>query len=53
MILVNPFDKVDRPCQNKFYGDHYSEDKLKKLLELTVEDPIYPAIILAGGIKTE
>ena len=50
VILINPFDKVDRPCQNKFYGDHYSEDELKKLLELTVEDPIYPAIILAGGM---
>ena len=48
MIDTNPFDRVDRPKKNKFHGENYSE--LKALLELTRSDPIYPAILLAGGL---
>ena len=47
---ANPFDRVDRPKKNKFHGENYSEDELKALLELTRSDPIYPAILLAGGL---
>lgn len=41
---------MDRPKKNKFHGENYSEDELKALLELTRSDPIYPAILLAGGL---
>lgn len=50
MIDANPFDRIDRPKKNKFHGENYSEDELKALLELTRSDPIYPAILLAGGL---
>ncbi len=50
LIDTNPFDRVDRPKKNKFHGENYSEDELKALLELTRSDPIYPAILLAGGL---
>ena len=50
LIDANPFDRVDRPNKNKFHGENYSEDELKALLELTRSDPIYPAILLAGGL---
>lgn len=50
LIDANPFDRVDRPKKNKFHGENYSEDELKALLELTRSDPIYPAILLAGGL---
>lgn len=50
LIDANPFDRVDRPKKNKFHGENYSEDELKALLELTLSDPIYPAILLAGGL---
>ena len=50
LIADNPLDKVDRPKRNKFQGDHYTEDELITLLELTKDDAIYPAIVLAGGM---
>lgn len=50
LIDSNPLDRVDRPKKIKFHGENYSEDELKALLELTRSDPIYPAILLAGGL---
>ena len=50
MIDVNPFDRIDRPKKNKFHGENYAEEELVSLLKLTADDPIYPAIILAGGM---
>lgn len=48
MIDSNPFDRIERPKKEKFVGDHYSEDELRKLLTVTRTESIYPAIILAG-----
>ena len=50
MIEANPFDRVDRPKKNKFQGESYSEEELLALLHLTKDDPIYPAIMFAGGL---
>lgn len=50
MIDANPFDRVDRPKKNKFRGEHYSEEELVTLINLSKSDVIYPAIILAGGL---
>ena len=50
MIDANPFDRVDRPKKNKFRGEHYSEEELVSLINLSKSDMIYPAIILAGGL---
>ena len=50
LIDANPFDRVDRPKKNKFQGENYSEEELLALLKLTKDDPIYPAIMLAGGL---
>ena len=47
-IDSNPFDRIDRPKKEKFEGDHYSKEELHALLEVARDDPIYPAIILAG-----
>lgn len=49
-IDANPFDRIDRPKKNKFHGEHYSEEELVTLLELTRSDSIYPAIMLGGGL---
>ena len=48
LIIANPFDKVTRPKKNEFQGSFYSKDEMQKLLELTKDDPIYPAILIAG-----
>lgn len=50
MIDANPFDRIERPKKNKFHGENYSEEELITLLELTKDDTIYPAIVLAGGL---
>ena len=50
LIEANPFDRVDRPKKNKFQGESYSEEELLALLNLTKDDPIYPAIMFAGGL---
>lgn len=50
LINSNPFDKVERPKKNKFIGENYSEEELLALLNLTKNDVIYPAIMLAGGL---
>lgn len=50
LIDANPFDRIDRPKKEKFHGANYSEEELLTLLELTKSDPIYPAIMLAGGL---
>lgn len=46
----NPFDRAKRPKKSKFHGANYSEEELVRLLNLTESDPIYPAIMLAGGL---
>ena len=48
LIDINPFDRAERPKKEKFQGDHYSKEELSTLLALAKEDPIYPAILLAG-----
>lgn len=48
LIDANPFDRIDRPKKNKFKGENYSEEELLALLNLTKDDAIYPAIMLAG-----
>ena len=50
LIDVNPFDRVERPKKNSFQGDSYSEEELIALLNLSRNDPIYPVIMLAGGL---
>ena len=50
LIEANPFDRVERPKKNKFQGENYSEEELLALLKLTKDDPIYPAIMFAGGL---
>ncbi|MBR1811177.1 MAG: site-specific integrase [Clostridia bacterium] len=50
LIDVNPFDRVERPKKNKFQGANYSEDELIALFELSRTDPIWSAIVLAGGM---
>lgn len=50
LIEANPFDRVDRPKKNKFQGESYNEEELLALLKLTKDDPIYPAIMFAGGL---
>ncbi|MBP5631362.1 MAG: site-specific integrase [Clostridia bacterium] len=48
LIEANPFDRVERPKKNPFHGESYSEEELRALLNITKNDPIYPAIVLAG-----
>ena len=50
LIEVNPFDKIDRPKKNEFTGEVLSEEELGTLLKLAQTDPIFPAIMLAGGM---
>ena len=50
LIDVNPFDRLERPKKNSFQGDSYSEEELIALLNLSRNDPIYPVIMLAGGL---
>lgn len=50
MLDSNPFDRVERPKKSSFQGDHYSEEELVALFELCRSDPIWPCIVLAGGM---
>lgn len=50
LLDANPFDRVERPKKSDFHGAHYSEDELVALFELCRSDPIWPAIVLAGGM---
>ena len=50
MIDVNPFDRVESPKKEKFQGQNYSEEELIALFELSRPEPIWPAIVLAGGM---
>lgn len=50
LIDANPFDRVERPKKNSFQGDSYTEEELIALLNLSRGDPIYPVIMLAGGL---
>lgn len=50
LLDVNPFDRVERPKKSDFHGDHYSEDELVALFELCRSDPIWPCVVLAGGM---
>lgn len=51
LIEANPFDRIERPKKNKFQGDHYTEEELVTMLELIKKEPIYPAVMLAGGMR--
>lgn len=48
VITVNPFDNIERPKREEFHGQSYSEQELQSLLNLAIDDPIFPAIVLAG-----
>lgn len=48
ILSANPFDRVERPKKNKFFGQNLSEEELLTLLSLARSEAIYPAIILAG-----
>lgn len=48
LIVSNPFDKFARPKKNEFQGSFYSKEEMTKLLEVSKNDPIYPAILIAG-----
>lgn len=48
ILSANPFDRVERPKKNKFFGQNLSEEELLTLLSLARSETIYPAIILAG-----
>lgn len=50
LIDSNPFDRIERPKKNKFQGENYTEAELLELLEKSRTDPLYPAIMLAGGL---
>ena len=50
LLDVNPFDRVERPKKSDFHGAHYSEDELVALFELCRSDPIWPCVVLAGGM---
>ena len=50
LLDTNPFDRVERPKKSDFQGAHYSEDELVALFELCRSDPIWPCIVLAGGM---
>ena len=49
-IDVNPFDRIDRPKKQKYTADCYSKEELTLLLDVTRDETIYPAIMLAGGL---
>lgn len=46
LIAYNPSDRVELPKKKKYVANYYTENELVKLLELSLEDPIYPAIFL-------
>ena len=50
VIEANPFDRIERPKKSRFYGESYSSKELLALMNLAKDDPIYPAIMLAGGM---
>lgn len=50
LIDSNPFDRIERPKKNKFQGENYTETELVELLEKSRTDPLYPAIMMAGGL---
>jgi integrase len=50
LLDINPFDRVERPKKSDFHGAHYSEDELVALFELCRSDPIWPCVVLAGGM---
>ena len=50
LLDVNPFERVERPKKSDFHGAHYSEDELVALFELCRSDPIWPCVVLAGGM---
>ena len=50
MLDTNPFDRVERPKKSDFHGAHYSEEELVVLFELSRSDPLWPCIVLAGGM---
>lgn len=50
LIDSNPFDRIERPKKNKFQGENYTEAELVELLKKSRTDPLYPAIMLAGGL---
>ncbi len=48
LIEINPFDRIDRPKNNRFVGETFSEEEMHRLIECARTDAIYPAIMFAG-----
>ncbi len=49
-IDVNPFDRIERPKKEQYTANWYTKEELLLLLDVTREETIYPAIMLAGGL---
>lgn len=50
IINANPFDRVDRPKIIKYNASHFSETEWRTLMNEVINDSIYPAVVLAGGL---
>jgi len=48
MIPSNPADKVERPKQDKFYGNFYDRDELNKLLEAVAGTKLELPVLLGA-----
>ena len=48
MILSNPADKVERPKQDKFYGNFYDRDELNKLFEAVTGTKLELPVLLGA-----
>ena len=48
MIPSNPADKVERPKQDKFYGNFYDRDELNKLFEAVAGTKLELPVLLGA-----
>jgi len=48
MIPYNPADRVSKPKKQKYIAKFYDEEQINRLLSLTKDESIYPAILLAA-----
>lgn len=48
MIPSNPADKVERPKQDKFYGNFYDRDELNKLFEAVADTKLELPVLLGA-----
>ena len=48
LLPTNPADKVMLPKKKRFFANFYTNQQVLNLLELTKDEPMYPAILLAA-----